>query len=149
MQQSLVKRSTLALALAFSSYAGAAFAADNIGGKMPDGTVYAGVSPDTGKAMYAAPADASLAMEFNEAHKYCAELDASGHRDWRVPKKTELNMLFNNRAAVGGFNVSGSLPESWYWSASSHKWHAWAQRFTDGYQSNDGKGLNSSVRCVR
>ena len=73
---------------------------------MPDGTVLAGISPDTNKPMYATPADASLTMTFNEAQEYAAKLDAHGHKDWRVPTKAELNVLFNNRAAIGGFNVS-------------------------------------------
>src|SRR5260370_42273506 len=37
------------------------------GDKMPDGTIYAGVSPDTGKAMYATPADAPLTYTVNAA----------------------------------------------------------------------------------
>src|SRR5665213_2712242 len=42
---------------------------DMIGDKMPDGTVYAGISPDTGKAMYARPEDESGSYSFNEAAK--------------------------------------------------------------------------------
>jgi len=85
---------------------------------MPDGTVLVGISPDTNKPMYATPADASLTMTFNEAQEYAAKLDAHGHKDWRVPTKAELNVLFNDRAAVGGFDISGSIPAGWYWSAS-------------------------------
>jgi hypothetical protein len=81
---------------------------------------------------------------------YAAKLDAHGHRDWRLPTKGELNVLFNNRAAIGGFIVTGSGPEGWYWSASEYgRWNAWAQRFSDGYWSNYYKGDRSSVRCVR
>jgi Protein of unknown function (DUF1566)/Sulfatase-modifying factor enzyme 1 len=122
----------------------------NIGDKMPDGTVYAGISPDTGKVMYATPADAPLTMTFNDAQKYAAKLDAHGHQDWRVPTKAELNVLFNNRAAVGGFNVTGSNPAGWYWSASPNlKWIAWDQRFSDGYQNYDDEDGRAAVRCVR
>jgi hypothetical protein len=71
------------------------------GDKMPDGTVFAGISPDTNKPMYASPADASLTMTFNDARKYAAQLDAHGNKDWRVPTMAELNVLFNNRAAIG------------------------------------------------
>jgi hypothetical protein len=123
------------------------------GDKMPDGTVYAGISPDTGKAMYAAPADASLTMTFNGAKEYAQDLitqKAHGHDDWHVPTKNELNVLFNNRAAIGGFNVSGSFPAGWYWSATPlDTWIAWGQRFSDGRQDNDGKDFRSSVRMVR
>jgi hypothetical protein len=117
------------------------------GDKMPDGTVFAGISPDTNKPMYATPADASLTMKFNEAQEYASKLDAHGHKDWRVPTKAELNVLFNNRAAIAGFNVSGSGPAGWYWSASpTSKWTAWGQRFSDGYQFNYLKDHPSAVR---
>jgi hypothetical protein len=121
-----------------------------MGDKMPDGTIYAGVSPDTGKAMYAMPSDAPLSYTFNEVQKYPKKLDVYGHQDWRVPTKVELNVLFNNLAAIGGFNVTGSNPAGWYWSTSSYNlWSAWVQRFSDGYQLNNAKGGHSSVRCVR
>jgi uncharacterized protein DUF1566 len=124
--------------------------AHEIGDKMPDGTIYAGASPDTGNAMYAAPADAPLSYTFDEAQKYAKNLDACGHQDWRLPTKGELNMLFNNRAAIGGFDVSGFLPAGWYWSASTNNgWVAWDQRFSDGRQGYDSRGSRSSLRCVR
>jgi hypothetical protein len=121
------------------------------GDKMPDGTIYAGVSPRTGKAMYATPADAPLTYTFNEAHKYAKKLDAHGHRDWRVPTIDELNVLFNNRAAIGGFNSTGSDPAGWYWSASSiNEWNAWGQRFSDGQRTYAHYvDAHSPVRPVR
>jgi hypothetical protein len=121
-----------------------------IGEKMPDGTVFAGISPDTKQKMYATPADATLTMTFNDAKEYASNLDAHGHKDWHVPTKNELNVLFNNRAAIGGFNVSGSNPAGWYWSASSYgEWDAWGQRFSDGYQLIGSKVSHGAVRCVR
>jgi hypothetical protein len=75
---------------------------------------------------------------------------AHGHEDWHVPTKNELNVLFNNRAAIGGFDISGSDPSGWYWSSSSFNiWLAWGQRFSDGYQDYYNKYNPSSVRCVR
>jgi hypothetical protein len=125
-------------------------AAPKIGDKMPDSTVFAGISPDTNKPMYATPADASLTMKLNDAQEYAAKLDAHGHRDWRVPTKAELNVLFNNRAAIGGFNVTGSYPAGWYWSASPNDtWVAWCQRLRDGAQDFDPKVGPLSVRPVR
>jgi ATP-dependent Clp protease ATP-binding subunit ClpA len=119
-------------------------------GTMPDGTIFAGVSPDTGKPMYVAPADAPLRMTFAEAKKYAAELDACGHKDWRLPTKAELGVLFNNRAAIGGFDASGAVPAGWYWSASQYDtWNAWVQRFSDGYHGYNLKSHDSSLRCVR
>jgi hypothetical protein len=121
-----------------------------IGDKMPDGTVLAGISPDTNKPMYATPADASLTMTFNDAYIYAAKLDAHGHKDWRLPTRAELNVLFNNRAAIGSFNLTGSYPTGWYWIASPYYgWNAWGQRFSDGYQHYNLKDNPSAVRCVR
>src|SRR5947209_5875686 len=90
----------------------------HVGDKMSDGTIFAGTSPETHKPMYATPADVPLTCTFNEAQKYAARLDAHGHQDWHVPTKSELNVLFQNRAAMGGFNVTGSNPTGWYWSSS-------------------------------
>jgi hypothetical protein len=124
--------------------------APKVGDKMPDGTVFAGISPDTNKPMYATPADAPLTMKFNEAKEYATKLDAHGHKDWRVPTKAELNVLFNNRAAIGGFDISCSYPSGRYWSSSqNYKWYAWGQRFSDGLQADINKTLHSSVRPVR
>lgn len=124
-----------------------------IGDKMPDGTIYAGISPDTHKPMYATSADAPLTYTFNQAQNYAARLsnlNANGHDDWRVPTKGELNVRFNNRAAIGGFSVSGSGPAGWYWSASpGNQWGAWGQQFYDGRQYDIFNDYLMSVRCVR
>ena len=83
-----------------------------VGDKMPDGTIFAGISPDTHQPMYAVPADASISMDFNEAAKYAAKLDAHGHEDWRVPTKAELDVLFQNRekgALKGTFNSGADV----------------------------------------
>jgi hypothetical protein len=67
-----------------------ASAEPKVGDKMPDDTVFAGISPDTNKPMYATPPDAPLTMKFNEAQKYAFNLDAHSHNDSRVPPKTWL-----------------------------------------------------------
>jgi Protein of unknown function (DUF1566) len=124
--------------------------APRIGDAMEDGTIYAGISPDTGRSMYATAADAPGVYDFNQAVRYARELDAQGHTDWRLPTKSELNVLFQNREALGGFNYTGLSPEGWYWSSSPFdESAAWAQRFSDGDQYNDMKSALSSLRCVR
>ena len=125
-------------------------AGPKVGDRMPDGTIYAGDSPGTGKPMYTTLADAPLAMTFNKATEYAKALDMHGHRDWRLPTKAELNVLFNNRASIGGFNLSGSYPAGWYWSGTQYgERYAWEQRFSDGSQKDPYKVDHSSVRCVR
>src|SRR5260370_42302873 len=111
---------------------------------MSDRTVYAGTSSDTGKAMYTTPSEARLTMTFNEAKEYAARLDAHGHHDWRVPTKGELNVLFRNRAAIGGFDESGSNPAGWYWSSTQDDdLSVWAQRFRGGEQGGLEEGSRS------
>jgi hypothetical protein len=121
-----------------------------IGDTMPDGSIYAGVSPDTGKPMYTTPKDTGLCAEWRKAMDHAAGLDAHGHRDWRVPTQAELNVLFTNRAAIGNFDTTSSGPAGWYWSATQHfAYDAWLQRFSDGYQDYNFEILAASLRCVR
>jgi hypothetical protein len=118
-----------------------------IGTEMPDGTIYAGISPDTKKPMYTTPEDASLKMGFETAAEYAAKLDAHGHKKWRLPSKEELNVLFNNRAAIGGFPANND-----YWSSTPSNylgWCVWSKRFSDGSQDIRHMNAPSAVRCVR
>lgn len=70
--------------------------------------------------------------------------------EWYLPSKDELNVLYTNRATIGGFNLSGSFPAGWYWSSSENHFNAARiQRFSDGNQSTSYKSNGLSVRCVR
>jgi Protein of unknown function (DUF1566) len=89
---------------------------------------------------------------FNEAANYAAKLNREkylGHDDWRVPTKGELNVLFHNHAAIGGFET-GLVPAEWYWSSSlDDDIRVWTQGFNNGRQSPAGESLDSSLRLVR
>jgi hypothetical protein len=62
-----------------------------VGDMMPDGTIYAGISPDTRKPMYTtAPTDAALMMTIDEAMKHAAKFDGHGHKDLRLPTEVKL-----------------------------------------------------------
>ncbi len=68
--------------------------------------------------------------------------------------KGELNVLFNNRAAIGGFDESGSELTGWYWSGTESDYGiVEGQRFSNGYQGWDDKTCYdifvASLRCVR
>jgi Protein of unknown function (DUF1566) len=125
-----------------------------VGDEMPDGPIYAGISPDTHQPMYATPSDAPGTYTFNQAAKYASKLDAHGHHDFHAPSKGELNLLWENRnkgKLKGTFNETGSDSAGWYWSSSPDlNDYAWAQRFSDGDQDNDFlRYYGSSLRCVR
>ena len=65
--------------------------------------------------------------------------------DWRIPTKRELNLMYVQRATVGGFTTN------YYWSSSEFdKNNAWYQIFIFGNQSFNSKfTLTNSVRAVR
>jgi Protein of unknown function (DUF1566) len=122
------------------------------GGKMADGTVYAGLSPDTGKPLYTTVADAPGVYTWSRAVKYCKGLSSAGHRDWRMPSLGELAVQFSNRADIGGFNETGKLKNAsgYYWSSLQvGDDQAWGQVFSDGFHEDFSKDLVSSLRCVR
>jgi hypothetical protein len=115
--------------------------------------ISAGISPETGKAMYAMAFDSPLIYTFDEALE-CAQSTnkhmLGGHDDWRVPTMNELNFLFNNGVAVGRFSAKGYTLNGWYWSSTrSGRRLAWHQSFDDGDQRPDSKGVSCALRLVR
>jgi Protein of unknown function (DUF1566) len=125
------------------------------GNKMPDGTIYAGADYFSGKAIYTTPHDAPLEMTFNQAINYCANLDAHGHRDWRLPASGELDEMFKNRATIGGFDLSPSDDSGWYWSSQRADEDegrlklAAVRHFSDGNRRLNFTFMLAPVRCVR
>ena len=125
----------------------------DIGSKTPDGWVYAGISPDTGKPMYAMPVEKILSLSWYQALERAEQLKAEGHKDARLPTPGELAVMFSNRAAIKNFNVVARSPTDdavWYWSAQSlGETHADAIRFKDGAEAGCYKTFRLSVRFVR
>jgi len=64
---------------------------------------------------------------------------------WYLPSKDELNKLYLNRVAIGGFESGYS-----YWSSSERNAsHAWSQSFGEGCQYSSFKFGAYRVRAVR
>ena len=130
--------------------------APEIGDEMTDGTIYAGISPDTHKPMYTTPRDEPLTVTFKGAATQAGVLNmtnALDHHDWRVPTIRELGVLWENRnkgKLKGTFYETGSDPAGWYCSSSPNgNFGAWAQRFSDGYSFSTSRTNDSSLRLVR
>jgi len=134
-----------------------------VGEKTEDGTIFAGISPRTGQPMYTTPEDAPIQVaqrqgflkrlfadnspgrDWYHANEYVEMLAAHGHSDWRLPSKSELSVLFNHQAAIGGFD-----PESYYWTSSQESiFYTWSQRFSDGAKVDRNIDEKLAVRPVR
>jgi hypothetical protein len=78
------------------------------------------------------------------AAKLCYDLTLNGYSDWYLPSKDELNKLYLNKVAVGGF------ASAYYWSSSDNSnASAWQQYFANGLQSYDFKPITYRVRAIR
>ena len=80
------------------------------------------------------------------AARLCNDLVEGGYSDWYLPSKDELNKLFLNRVAIGGFTYDNA-----HWSSSEFDINnSWAQFFSSGAVSPSGKGINNFyVRPIR
>ncbi len=65
-----------------------------------------------------------------------------GYTDWFLPSKNELNLLYQRKAVVGGFD------NDYYWSSrENHSYGAWVQYFYSGHQTTGNKGNSLRVRA--
>jgi hypothetical protein len=90
----------------------------------------------------------------NYAAKICADLVLGGYSDWYLPSKDELNKLYLNQAAVGGF----STPLYYYYSSTEYydappsntiDCCAWSQNFSNGDQDGFNKDFGPRTRAMR
>ena len=80
------------------------------------------------------------------AARLCGDLVQGGYNDWFLPSKDELNKLYINKVAIGGF------ADSIYW-ASGEVFNTFTlgrtQNFADGFQGTAYKYLAYHVRAIR
>lgn len=97
----------------------------------------------------------ALSLGTNTTAKYAArlckvlayEVDGEKLKDWFLPNKEELNLLYENlhKQGLGSF-----ASRSYYWSSSeSNADCAWAQYFSSGDQSSNPRGCGHRVRPIR
>ena len=78
------------------------------------------------------------------AAKLCADLVLNGYSDWYLPSKDELNKLYLNRVATGGFSIAP------YWSSTEfNDSNGYYQNFNGGSQNYIQKYLPNLVRAIR
>lgn len=80
------------------------------------------------------------------AARICNDLVLNGYSDWFLPSKDELNQMYTQKAAIGGFT------DYYYWSSSqtpNNEYAALAVSLANGSLNSDGKYLTFYVRAVR
>ena len=86
------------------------------------------------------------------AARLCGDLVLGGYSDWYLPSKDELNKLYINRVAIGGF------ANDYYWSSSQNcndmymdeiGLYAWWVLFNTGEQGWGDKNAPDYVRAAR
>ena len=80
------------------------------------------------------------------AAQLCANYQGGNYGDWYLPSKYELNLLYLQKAVVGGFSTI-----NYYWSSTeNNNSSAWAQYFYSGLQNLYNKNYSTYyVRAVR
>ncbi|MBL7883096.1 MAG: DUF1566 domain-containing protein, partial [Bacteroidia bacterium] len=78
------------------------------------------------------------------AAKICDDLVLGGYSDWYLPSMYELEKLYINRIAIGGFSIA------FYWSSSEDDANgAWLQSFNSNSQTIGIKTNLYYVRAIR
>jgi len=91
------------------------------------------------------------AMDWDEASKACSALGDG----WRLPAKDELNILYEQKDKVCGFDNYDTTSYvsplyATYWSSTEYDdFNAWLQNFGRGYQIATNKIDANYVRAVR
>jgi len=130
---------------------------------MRDGSVYAGISPETGNMLFVMPADAPRLLDFNDTQSRVDAMNKDkvlGHEDWRLPTEKELAVIFANKGKgnlTGTFNEAGvdyrdTKEEAPGWYRSSGWGGINGTRgtlFKDGVASYFLNKVLTSVRYVR
>ena len=80
----------------------------------------------------------------NGAARICFNLVLNGFSDWYLPARDQLNLMFQQQAAIGGFNGN------YYWSSTPFSGSlAWAQTLPTGTQSTLPKSNPYNIRAIR
>jgi hypothetical protein len=80
----------------------------------------------------------------NLADAYTATVNGVVYGDWFLPSKGELNQMYVNKSAIGGFSTD------FYWSSTEYDADdAWSQGFYSGLSGAYSKLLTERVRPVR
>ena len=107
------------------------------------------VEIDFNGPLYVAPADEPGFYTWQQAIDKCNAKDTNGC-DWELPSIYELRALYEARNTIGGFDQSGTNPESFYWSSTKlFSTEALIVNFSGGGFRAQRQVDSFRCRCVR
>ncbi|TLU81670.1 MAG: DUF1566 domain-containing protein [Chlorobium sp.] len=81
-----------------------------------------------------------------DAQAACRNYVSCDYRDWFMPNKEQLNLLYRHKSALEQFPFS----YTYYWSSSEDSaGNVWVQSFGTGFQGQNFKINSNRVRAVR
>lgn len=85
--------------------------------------------------------------DYNDnAASICYNLELNGYKDWFLPSKDELHLMYHNLKAAG----IGKFAERFYWTSSETDFgNAWIYDFQTGLESEQGITKFAYVRAIR
>ena len=79
----------------------------------------------------------------NYAALLCLQYVSGTFKNWYLPSKAELNLLYKKKDVIGNLSATN------YWSSSEvSKVKAWDQEFGGGFQFKDYKSFTLNVRAI-
>jgi hypothetical protein len=107
------------------------------------------ITPDGQHGLVAATQDQATSSDWYSAQDAISNPDnhnAVGKKftDWRLPTNYELNLMYSQKTAIGGF------VDNYYWSSVLNGTnYAWLKNFSNGIRDFGAKDSNCHVRAVR
>ncbi len=94
-----------------------------VGNLQDDGTLYAGLSPVDGRAMFAEAADegkGNMRFSFKGAKRRAKRMSRQTGADYFVPQEEEMKAMMRNlsKSPMGGFKYSVLMADSSYWTST-------------------------------
>ena len=114
-------------------------------GQSYQGGIIAYIDSTGQHGLIAATADHNGTLNWYDAMSYCDGYTVGQYDDWHLPSKYELNQLYQQQTAIGGFQQ-----DNYYWSSTEiGNNYAWLQNFDNGSQNVYYKNYTDYVRAVR
>ena len=107
-------------------------------------TTIGGTSTDFGTGQANTTIIVNACSETGIAARICDNLVLGGYSDWFLPSQGELNQMYQQKTAIGGF------ANDFYWSSSEDGgYYAWGVNFESGNPGEGFRGYTHVVRAIR